>query len=70
MKKDISGSKIPVDTNILLPKEQVIYVHFLSERQKKLQEELEDSVLHYKRRLQKLVEDASWHCLRDEVHFS
>ncbi|VDN58252.1 unnamed protein product [Dracunculus medinensis] len=61
------GSKIPVDTNILLPKEQVIYVHFLSERQKKLQEELEDSVLHYKRRLQKLVEDASWHCLRDEL---
>uniref|UniRef100_A0A915AZD3 Protein SZT2 n=1 Tax=Parascaris univalens TaxID=6257 RepID=A0A915AZD3_PARUN len=51
----------------VLPREQVIYVHYLSVRQRKLQEELEDSVVHYRLRLQKLVEDAGWHCKRDEL---
>ncbi|KHN85310.1 Protein SZT2, partial [Toxocara canis] len=51
----------------VLPREQVIYVHYLSVRQRKLQEELEDSVVHYRLRLQKLVEDAGWHCKRDQL---
>lgn len=51
----------------VLPKEQITYVTYVSARQRKLQTALEDSVTHFKRRLQRTVSDAGWHCKRDQL---
>lgn len=56
-----------VTKGAVLPREQVTYVQYVSERQRKLQTALEDSVTHFRRRLQRTVNDAAWHCKREEL---
>ncbi|VDK83157.1 unnamed protein product [Onchocerca ochengi] len=51
----------------IVPREQAFYIYYMNRRQKRLQEELEDSVMHYKRKLQMVVEDAVWHCKRNQL---
>ncbi len=50
-----------------MPREQVTYLHYISPKQRQLQKTLEDSVVHFKRRLKRIVADAFWHCRRDQL---
>ncbi|VDO39833.1 unnamed protein product [Onchocerca flexuosa] len=63
LRDDIMLSNPPA----IVPREQAFYIYYMNRRQKRLQEELEDSVMHYKRKLQMVVEDAVWHCKRNQL---
>lgn len=52
----------------IVPCEQAFYIYYMSRRQKRLQKELEDRVMHYKRKLQMIIEDAVWYCKRNQVN--
>ncbi|CAG9533303.1 unnamed protein product [Cercopithifilaria johnstoni] len=55
------------DSTTIVPREQAFYVYYMNRRQKRLQKELVDRVMHYKRKLQMIIEDAVWHCKRNQL---
>ncbi|VDM96212.1 unnamed protein product [Thelazia callipaeda] len=61
------GGDVVLDRPAIVPREQAFYIYFMSARQKKLQDELEDCVVNYKQKLQLIIDDAAWHCLRNEL---
>uniref|UniRef100_A0A915Q6J3 Protein SZT2 n=1 Tax=Setaria digitata TaxID=48799 RepID=A0A915Q6J3_9BILA len=64
---DFRGSVVLSNLPTIVPHEQAFYIYYMNRRQKKLQDELEDSVMHYKRKLQMVIEDAVWHCKRNQL---
>lgn len=59
-----------MEKGTVVPREQAFYVYYLCPRQRKLQEELEECVTHYKRKLEIIVESAIWHSKRNLVSLS